>query len=49
MMSLLGMCVHCSPTEAMQSLGGNGYVNEYPTGRIWRDAQLYKVGAGTQE
>ncbi|KAH8927451.1 acyl-CoA dehydrogenase NM domain-like protein [Atractiella rhizophila] len=36
-------------TEAMQSLGGNGYINEYPTGRLWRDAQLYRVGAGTQE
>ncbi|GAA94774.1 uncharacterized protein L969DRAFT_97262 [Mixia osmundae IAM 14324] len=35
--------------EAMQSLGGNGYVNDYPTGRFVRDAQLYRVGAGTQE
>ncbi|KAJ7286355.1 acyl-CoA dehydrogenase NM domain-like protein [Mycena rebaudengoi] len=35
--------------EAMQSLGGNGYINEYPTGRIVRDARLYAVGAGTQE
>lgn len=30
-------------------LGGNGYINDYPTGRILRDAQLYRVGAGTQE
>lgn len=30
-------------------LGGNGYINDYPTGRLVRDAQLYKVGAGTQE
>ncbi|KAJ7137808.1 acyl-CoA dehydrogenase NM domain-like protein [Mycena epipterygia] len=35
--------------EAMQSLGGNGYINDYPTGRIVRDARLYAVGAGTQE
>jgi len=35
--------------EAMQSLGGNGYINEYPTGRFLRDARLYTVGAGTQE
>ncbi|KAL8278488.1 hypothetical protein RQP46_009178 [Phenoliferia psychrophenolica] len=35
--------------EAMQMLGGNGYINDYPVGRIVRDAQLYKVGAGTQE
>ncbi|EFP91308.1 isovaleryl-CoA dehydrogenase [Puccinia graminis f. sp. tritici CRL 75-36-700-3] len=36
-------------TDAMQMLGGNGYINDYPTGRIFRDAQLYRVGAGTQE
>ncbi|KAJ7735245.1 acyl-CoA dehydrogenase NM domain-like protein [Mycena maculata] len=35
--------------EAMQSLGGNGYINEYPLGRIVRDSRLYAVGAGTQE
>lgn len=35
--------------EAMQCLGGNGYINEYPTGRYLRDARLYAVGAGTQE
>ncbi|VDB82767.1 unnamed protein product [Peniophora sp. CBMAI 1063] len=35
--------------EAMQSLGGNGYINDYPTGRFLRDARLYAVGAGTQE
>ncbi|KAK7038130.1 acyl-CoA dehydrogenase NM domain-like protein [Favolaschia claudopus] len=35
--------------EAMQSLGGNGYINDYPMGRIVRDARLYAVGAGTQE
>jgi len=33
----------------MQSLGGNGYINEYPVGRYLRDARLYTVGAGTQE
>ena len=35
--------------EAIQCLGGNGYVNEYPTGRLWRDAKLYEIGAGTSE
>ncbi|KAM0790114.1 hypothetical protein ACM66B_005440 [Microbotryomycetes sp. NB124-2] len=35
--------------EAMQMLGGNGYINDYPAGRIMRDSQLYRVGAGTQE
>jgi isovaleryl-CoA dehydrogenase len=35
--------------EAIQSLGGNGYINEYPTGRILRDAKLYAIGAGTNE
>ena len=35
--------------EAIQTLGGNGYVNEYPVGRLWRDAKLYEIGAGTSE
>ena len=35
--------------EAIQVLGGNGYNNEYPTGRLWRDAKLYEIGAGTSE
>ena len=35
--------------EALQCLGGNGYINEYPTGRILRDAKLYEIGAGTSE
>ncbi|MCC7005906.1 MAG: isovaleryl-CoA dehydrogenase [Ottowia sp.] len=35
--------------EAIQILGGNGYTNEYPTGRLWRDAKLYEIGAGTSE
>ncbi len=35
--------------EAVQCLGGNGYINEYPTGRLWRDAKLYEIGAGTSE
>ncbi|MGB8635741.1 MAG: isovaleryl-CoA dehydrogenase [Rhodanobacteraceae bacterium] len=35
--------------EAVQALGGNGYINEYPTGRILRDAKLYEIGAGTNE
>jgi len=35
--------------EAIQLLGGNGYSNDYPTGRLWRDAKLYEIGAGTSE
>ncbi len=35
--------------EAIQCLGGNGYINEYPTGRFLRDAKLYEIGAGTSE
>ena len=35
--------------ETIQILGGNGYVNEYPAGRLWRDAKLYEIGAGTSE
>jgi isovaleryl-CoA dehydrogenase len=35
--------------EALQCLGGNGYINDYPTGRLVRDAKLYEIGAGTQE
>ena len=35
--------------EAIQCLGANGYINEYPTGRLWRDAKLYEIGAGTSE
>jgi isovaleryl-CoA dehydrogenase len=35
--------------DAMQLLGGNGYVNDYPTGRLLRDAKLYEIGAGTSE
>ncbi len=35
--------------QAIQALGGNGYINEYATGRLWRDAKLYEIGAGTSE
>ena len=35
--------------ESIQALGGNGYINEYPTGRLYRDAKLYEIGAGTSE
>jgi isovaleryl-CoA dehydrogenase len=35
--------------EAIQTLGGNGYINEYATGRLLRDAKLYAIGAGTNE
>jgi isovaleryl-CoA dehydrogenase len=35
--------------EAVQCLGGNGYINDYPAGRLLRDAKLYEIGAGTSE
>jgi isovaleryl-CoA dehydrogenase len=35
--------------EGIQVFGGNGYINEYPLGRLWRDAKLYEIGAGTSE
>src|SRR5271166_5394434 len=35
--------------ESIQALGGNGYINDYATGRLWRDAKLYEIGAGTSE
>ncbi|PCI61914.1 MAG: acyl-CoA dehydrogenase [Kordiimonadales bacterium] len=35
--------------ETIQALGGNGYINEYAPGRLWRDAKLYEIGAGTNE
>jgi len=35
--------------DGIQILGGNGYINEYPVGRLWRDAKLYEIGAGTSE
>ena len=35
--------------QAIQALGGNGYINEFPVGRLWRDAKLYEIGAGTSE
>ncbi|KAG0364127.1 hypothetical protein BGZ54_007814, partial [Gamsiella multidivaricata] len=35
--------------DAIQCLGGNGYINDFPTGRILRDAKLYEIGAGTSE
>ena len=36
-------------SDAIQMLGGNGYINDYPTGRLWRDAKLMEIGAGTSE
>ncbi|NIL94351.1 MAG: isovaleryl-CoA dehydrogenase [Woeseiaceae bacterium] len=36
-------------SQAIQALGGNGYINEYPSGRLLRDAKLYEIGAGTSE
>jgi isovaleryl-CoA dehydrogenase len=35
--------------EAIQCLGGNGYINDFPAGRLLRDAKLYEIGAGTNE
>ena len=35
--------------EAIQALGGNGYTNDFPAGRLLRDAKLYEIGAGTSE
>ena len=35
--------------DGIQLFGGNGYINEYPLGRLWRDAKLYEIGAGTSE
>ena len=35
--------------EAIQALGANGYINDYPAGRLLRDAKLYEIGAGTSE
>ena len=35
--------------DAVQILGGNGYINEFPSGRLLRDAKLYEIGAGTSE
>jgi isovaleryl-CoA dehydrogenase len=35
--------------ETVRALGGNGYINDYPAGRLWRDAKLYEIGAGTSE
>jgi isovaleryl-CoA dehydrogenase len=35
--------------ETIQALGGVGYTNEVPAGRLWRDAKLYEIGAGTSE
>ena len=35
--------------DAIQCLGGNGYINDFPTGRLLRDAKLYEIGAGTSE
>ena len=42
------MATQCA-LDAIQLLGGNGYINEYPTGRLLRDAKLYEIGAGTSE
>ena len=35
--------------EGVQIFGGNGYINDYPLGRLWRDSKLYEIGAGTSE
>ncbi|RRT84765.1 hypothetical protein B296_00004967 [Ensete ventricosum] len=47
-LQVIFLCGHCD-MQAIQCLGGNGYVNEYPTGRLLRDAKLFEIGAGTSE
>jgi isovaleryl-CoA dehydrogenase len=47
--SLHGGEGHEVALDAIQLLGGNGYINDYPTGRLLRDAKLYEIGAGTSE
>lgn len=42
-------CATKAALDAIQILGGNGYINDYPTGRLLRDAKLYEIGAGTSE
>ena len=42
-------CATQMALDAIQALGGNGYINDYPTGRLLRDAKLYEIGAGTSE
>jgi len=50
-----GVILYCAESatkvalDSIQCLGGNGYINEYPTGRLLRDAKLYEIGAGTSE
>jgi len=50
-----GVILYCAENatqialDAIQILGGNGYINDYPTGRFLRDAKLYEIGAGTSE
>jgi len=50
-----GVILYCAEAatqvalQAIQCLGGNGYINDYPTGRYLRDAKLYEIGAGTSE
>jgi len=50
-----GVILYCAEkatwmaVESIQALGGNGYINDYPTGRLLRDAKLYEIGAGTSE
>jgi len=54
-MDCAGVILYCAENatqvalDAIQCLGGNGYINDYPTGRILRDAKLYEIGAGTSE
>lgn len=50
-----GLILYCAEkatamaSDTVQILGGNGYINDYPAGRLWRDAKLYEIGAGTSE
>lgn len=54
-MDCAGVILYCAEAatrlglDAVQIMGGNGYINEYPAGRLMRDAKLYEIGAGTSE
>ena len=43
------LSIATAPAYTSRSSRGNGYINEYPLGRLWRDAKLYEIGAGTSE
>lgn len=47
--SNMGIAISCFSCSLLSIPGGNGYINDYPTGRFLRDAKLYEIGAGTSE